>query len=321
MSRTFSLALRFSLREMRGGVSGFLVFIACIALGVGAIGGVNSVAQAITGAVSSQGQTLLGGDIRFELNQRETTEAELGFLRGFGDVAASANMRSMARLPDGSDQALVEVKATDDAYPLIGELVTEPRLPRADLFGNRNGAWGAVAPQLLLDRLNVKMGDRLMVGSQTFELRALLVTEPDAVSDGFGFAPRLMVSLEGLRASGLIQPGALVEHAYKIRLPAGASDARLGEIRELAATHDGAASVDVRAASMRRPAGRYARAPTLLPRCRRMSSVFRSSSRSSASPRSSSAASASPMRCAPISTPSAASLPPSRASARPAISL
>ena len=60
------LAFRFALREMRGGLRGFLIFITCIALGVGAIGGVNSVARAITASVASQGQSLLGGDIRVE---------------------------------------------------------------------------------------------------------------------------------------------------------------------------------------------------------------------------------------------------------------
>src|SRR6478735_9127807 len=56
-SRTLSLAVRFSLREMRGGLSGFLIFLACIALGVAAIGGVNSVARSISAGVADQGQT------------------------------------------------------------------------------------------------------------------------------------------------------------------------------------------------------------------------------------------------------------------------
>lgn len=47
-----------------------------------------------------------------------------------------------------------------------------------------------------------------------FQLRAKIVTEPDQISDGFGFAPRLLVLLDGLRAAGLIQPGSLAEHVY-----------------------------------------------------------------------------------------------------------
>lgn len=254
LSQTLKLAFRFSLREMRGGLSGFLIFLACIALGVAAIGGVNSVAQAITAGVAGQGQTLLGGDLRFQLNQRDATPAESTFLDRLGTVSHSANMRSMARLDDGSDQALVEAKAVDDAYPLYGALDTAPQLGRKDLFGEKSGVFGAAAPDLLFDRLNVEIGDRLKVGSATFELRARLVSEPDAVSDGFGFAPRLMVSMQGLAASGLIQPGSLVENAYKVRLPAGASEADLKAIQDRAASDFPEAGWSIRTRSNAAPA-------------------------------------------------------------------
>ncbi|MGX5848375.1 ABC transporter permease [Mesorhizobium sp. PL10] len=254
LSQTLKLAFRFSLREMRGGLSGFLIFLACIALGVAAIGGVNSVAQAITAGVADQGQTLLGGDLRFQINQRDATPAENAFLVRLGTVSHSANMRSMARLEDGSDQALVEAKAVDDAYPLYGRLETEPALSRRDLFDEKSGVFGAVAPDLLFDRLKVKLGDRLKVGSATFELRARLASEPDAVSDGFGFAPRLMASTQGLAASGLIQPGSLVENAYKVRLPAGASEADLKSIQDQAASDFPEAGWSIRTRSNAAPA-------------------------------------------------------------------
>ncbi len=155
---------------MRGGLSGFLIFIACIALGVGAIGGVGSVARAIEAGVANQGQTLLGGDMRFELNQREASAPERAFLDDLGQVAVSAGMRSMARLEDGSDQALVEAKAVDGAYPLFGELATEPKLPPDQLFAERDGVFGAAAPDILFDRLGLSVGGRILLG--TSDLRA-----------------------------------------------------------------------------------------------------------------------------------------------------
>ena len=234
MLKDLPLAFRFASREMRGGLRGFLIFLTCIALGVAAIGGVNSVARAITAGVASEGQALLGGDIRFQLIQREATDKERAFLDSLGTVSHNAGMRSMARLEDGSDQSLVEAKAVDDLYPLYGQLVTEPALPRAELFAERAGAYGAAAPDLLFERLKLKLGDRIKLGAATFELRAKLVTEPDAVSDGFGFAPRLLVSMDGLTASGLIQPGSLVEHAYKVRMPVGTSEAEVTAVRERA---------------------------------------------------------------------------------------
>lgn len=226
MSRfaTLILPVRFALREMRGGLSGFLIFLACIALGVGAIGGVNSVARAITSGLESEGQALLGGDLRFELVQREASEAERDYLSSLGQLAVSAGMRSMARLPDGSDQALVEVKAVDSAYPLYGELVTDPALDRDALFGTRGTEYGAAAAPLLMERLGLVVGDSIGLGNATFRINATIVSEPDLVSDGLGFAPRLLLSLEGLRSSGLVQPGSLVEHRYKLRIANAGDD-------------------------------------------------------------------------------------------------
>ncbi len=231
-ARSLTLALRFALREMRGGLTGFLIFLTCIALGVAAIGGVNSVARAISAGVAKEGQALLGGDIRFELNQREATPQELAFLRGAGTLGVSANMRSMARLEDGSDQTLVEAKAVDASYPLYGQLAVEPALPQEDMFAERGGIYGAAAPDLFFERLGLPVGGRIKLGGATFELRAKLISESDAISDGFGFAPRLLVSLDGLRASGLVQPGSLVEHVYKIRLPEGTADTNVDALRD-----------------------------------------------------------------------------------------
>ena len=213
-----SLAFRLALRELRGGIRGFYIFLACIALGTGAIAAVNSVSQSITDTIASQGQELLAGDVRFELNNREATPEEMGFLQGLGTVSVSTGLRSMARKPDGSDQALVEVKAVDDAYPLYGKFEAEPDYPLTALLASQSGTYGAVAAPLLLDRLGLAVGDELLLGNVKLSITGTVKTEPDALSEGFGFAPRLLVSRRALAASGLIQTGSLVEHAYKIRL-------------------------------------------------------------------------------------------------------
>jgi putative ABC transport system permease protein len=54
--QSLPLAIRFALREMRGGLGGFYIFILCILLGTGAIAGVNSVAQSMTQAIHAKGQ-------------------------------------------------------------------------------------------------------------------------------------------------------------------------------------------------------------------------------------------------------------------------
>jgi putative ABC transport system permease protein len=213
-----SLAFRLALRELRGGLKGFYIFLACIALGTAAIAAVNSVSQSITDTISLQGQEILAGDVRFELNNRVATPQEMGFLQGLGTVSTSTGLRSMARKPDGSDQALVEVKAVDDIYPLYGKFEALPDYPLSTLLANESGTYGAVVAPLLLDRLGLKIGDELLLGNAKLSITGTVKTEPDALSEGFGFAPRMLVSEEALAASGLIQTGSLIEHAYKIRL-------------------------------------------------------------------------------------------------------
>lgn len=251
---TLSLALRFSLREMRAGLSGFLIFLTCIALGVAAIGGVNSVARAIAAGVANEGQALLGGDLRFELVQRDATAAETGYFESLGSVAKSVSMRSMARLEDASDQTLVEIKAVDQHYPLYGELVTAPAMPLGEILDFRDGMYGAAVQDILLSRLGLRIGDVVNVGNTRFQLRAVLDSEPDAASEGFGFAPRLLVSLEGLNSAGLIQPGSLYSVAYKIRSAELGGAHRLAGIRDQASAAFPAAGWSIRTSDNAAPA-------------------------------------------------------------------
>ena len=76
--RQVPLALRLALREMRGGLKGFYIFLACIALGTAAIAGVNSVSSAITQAIASQGQTLLARAKRLADRHEDALKQKLG---------------------------------------------------------------------------------------------------------------------------------------------------------------------------------------------------------------------------------------------------
>jgi putative ABC transport system permease protein len=216
--RPASLPLRFALRELRGGLRGFYVFIACIALGVMTISGVGSVAASLSDGLAREGRTLLGGDVAFSLFQREAKPDEIAFLRARGDVSVTASLRGMARAADGR-LALVEIKAVDAAYPMLGQLSLEPNMPIADLLAEHDGAFGAAADQTLLTQLDLKLGDRVNVGSATFQIRSLDNGEPDKLAGGLGFGPRFLVSEAGLRATQLIQPGSLVRWNYRVKLP------------------------------------------------------------------------------------------------------
>ncbi len=224
-------ALRFAWRELRGGLRGFAVFIACIALGVMAIAGVGSVAASLTDGIAGAGQIILGGDLAFSLIQRQASDAERAFFDARGTVSESALMRAMARTGAGQ-MNLVEVKAVDAVYPLFGKVVSDPDLPLPALLAEKDGAFGAVVDPALLARLNLKTGDRITIGSATIDLRAALTKEPDRLSAGISLGPRVLISEAALRATGLIQPGSLARWQYRLRLPAGTSDATVTAINK-----------------------------------------------------------------------------------------
>jgi putative ABC transport system permease protein len=224
-------ALRFAWRELRGGLRGFAVFIACIALGVMAIAGVGSVAASLTDGIGSAGQIILGGDLAFSLIQRPASDAERAFLDARGTVSESATMRAMART-SGGQMNLVEVKAVDSAYPLFGKVVSDPDMPLPALLAEKDGVFGAAVDPALLARLNLKTGDRITIGSATIELRAALIKEPDRLSAGISLGPRVLISEAALGATGLVQPGSLVRWQYRLRLPAGTSDGTVAAINK-----------------------------------------------------------------------------------------
>src|SRR5258708_10267236 len=126
--RPASLSLRYALRELRGGLRGFYVFIACIALGVTAIAGVGSVAASLRDGLAREGRNLLGGDVAFALFQREAKPAEAAFLRSRGQLSVAATSRVMARAAAGRS-ALVELNAVGTAAPIRVDLALPRTLP------------------------------------------------------------------------------------------------------------------------------------------------------------------------------------------------
>ena len=224
--RTASLALRYALRELRGGLRGFYVFIACIALGVMAIAGVGSVAASLGEGLAREGRTLLGGDVAFSLIQREAKPEEIAFLRSRGEVSVAATLRGMARAGDGR-LALVELKAVDCRLP-------DAR--RADARSENAG--GRFAGRA---RRRVRRGRRsrpcwrdsisrsaIASRSATRPFRSAAWSAPSRTSSpaALGFGPRFLVSEAGLRATGLLQPGSLVRWIYRVKLPDNAADDR-----------------------------------------------------------------------------------------------
>ncbi|WP_299936126.1 FtsX-like permease family protein [uncultured Pelagimonas sp.] len=217
---SWRISTRFARRELRGGLHGFRIFIACLALGVAAIAGVGSVRSAIQLGLTEQGAVLLGGDAKAEFTYRFADETERAWLESISNsISEVTDFRSMAVVDhDGTDErALTQVKSVDDNYPLLGDVVLDPPMAISDALSGQ----GALMAPALADRLGLTPGDAFRLGTQDFTLSAILVREPDDAGDGFGLGPRTIVKTKALEGSGLLAPGSLFDTEYRMTLPVG----------------------------------------------------------------------------------------------------
>ena len=219
---SFRNASRIARRELRGGLRGFRVFLACLALGVAAIAAVGSARHSIELGLQREGAAILGGDAEIQLTYRFATHEERAWMDATAeDVSEIVDFRSMVVVDrDGeAERGLTQVKGVDGVYPIYGEIALDPTMPLADALAGDGNLPGAVMDGVLMDRLGLAPGDQIRLGTQNFVLSAALTREPDGAGGNFGLGPRTLVRTEDLRESGLLQPGTLYETAYRLKQP------------------------------------------------------------------------------------------------------
>jgi len=226
------VALRFAWRELRSGVAGFRIFLACLALGVAAIAASGSTAEAFRQGLASQAREILGGDVVFSIDQQRFTPQQHRAFERLGPVAYSVRANAMAETASGQ-RRLVDMRGVDPAYPLVGkvELSGAPDLKTA--LRVQDGVAGAAVEQTLLDRLNLRLGDRFTVGSTPLIARAVLISEPDRLGRGFALGPRVITTVAVVENAGLLKPGGLFGEAVRVALPSGTDPKQvIADIRE-----------------------------------------------------------------------------------------
>ncbi len=221
-----NLALRLARREMRSGVGGFRLFIACLALGVAAIAAILSFSRAVEEGLRADAREIMGGDVAISILYREATPEQMAFMREQGRLVRWIDSRAMAR-PTKEDgrPGLVQLKAVEPAYPLYGAVELQGGGTLGDALAKRNGIWGAVVEESALRRMNMAPGDMLRVGEVVVEVRGIIAREPDRGLNAFAsLGPRLMIPFDAVVESGLVQPGSLLNWEYRLSLPPGRSD-------------------------------------------------------------------------------------------------
>ncbi|MEL6550058.1 MAG: FtsX-like permease family protein [Pseudomonadota bacterium] len=240
-----NLALTFARRELRTGLRGFGIFLACLALGVAAISAVGSVRASIEAGLAREGSALLGGDAEIEFTYRFATEEERAWMEERAlAVSEIVDFRSLAVAEvDGvTERGLTQVKAVDSAYPLIGTVELEPSQPLDAALADQ----GAVMERVLADRMGLAVGDTFALGTQEFTLAGIILNEPDSSAGGFGLGPRTLVLRADLANSSLLEPGTLFSSKYRLDLPDGADLAALEDEAEARFSESGLRWTDAR---------------------------------------------------------------------------
>lgn len=215
---SLKIAFRFAMRELRGGLRGFRVFLACLALGVAAIAAVGTVRAGIEAGLEKEGAALLGGDAEVEFTYRFAREDEFAWLDTIStQVSETVDFRSMVVVERGenTERGLSQIRAVDSAYPLVGKVTLDPEIPLDAALADH----GVVLERILADRLGLVAGDTVKLGTQTFTLRAILERYPDNASGGFGLGPRTIVLTSDLKGTGLLEEGSMFSTNYRLTLP------------------------------------------------------------------------------------------------------
>lgn len=179
-----------------------LIVWLALTLAVACVLALGRISDRIENSMSYQSRELLAGDLVLRssypsdpewLQQAEAMGLKLSQQMSFSTMAYSTDDEDLR-------PQLVLVKAADQAYPLYGELITEPaglRPTKGEIL---------VAPRLL-ELLNLKIGDNIDIGDATLKVAGTLVQEPDSGFNPFQIAPRVLISLEDAELTGAVQVG------------------------------------------------------------------------------------------------------------------
>lgn len=234
--RALGAAILIGLKDMRGDLRRFGLLVVCLAVGTALIAGVSSVGTSIRGAVDENAALIMGGDIELSRTDRAATGEELDMMRAYGRIASVIDTN--VRAESGDRDAFVDLISIDAGYPLFGD-VGSPERPADvspyDFLEIRDGVPGAFVSGLMLEQLDVRVGEVFDLGGTAFEVRGTLTGLPDAAVRGFRLGLPTVITIDGLagisdRTSPL--PGLGTIFRYKLALAEGDAEATKATLQQ-----------------------------------------------------------------------------------------
>ncbi|MDR9753918.1 ABC transporter permease [Pseudomonas sp. SZMC_28357] len=206
--RLFSLAIRQLLRDARAGELRVLFFALLVA--VAASTAIGYFGARLNGAMMLRATEFLGADLLLEGSSPARPEqirsgTELGL-----EHARVVEFSSVIATDNGIQ--LSSIKAADEVYPLRGQLKSAPQPFAPEEVGGGPKPGETWVEARLLTALDLKIGDSIDVGMKTLTLARILTYEPDRAGNFYSLTPRVMINLQDLDATGVVQPGSRVSY-------------------------------------------------------------------------------------------------------------
>ena len=221
--RAVQLGWRNLWRDLRSGELNLLVL--SVVLAVAALSAVGFFSDRLQAGLWRDARQLIGGDA-VVVSDKPTAENFLQKAKQLGlKTNATLSFPSMARADDaqGGETKLVALKAVSEGYPLRGQLTllsaegaSPSDKPKSQATRQVPSAGQAWVDPALLEVLNLKLGDPLWLGDKAFQISALIDREPDRGAGFMNFAPRVMVNLSDIPATGLIQPASRLSYRLAV---------------------------------------------------------------------------------------------------------
>jgi putative ABC transport system permease protein len=226
---SYRSAAKIAAREMHSSRGKFFFVILSVAIGVAALTGVRGFSASFRSTLLNRARSIMAADLSARMFQQPTAEQQTGLdeiAKSKVKITPATELLSMASSAKTLDPLLVSMKAVDPAmYPFYGEVELAPAAPLKTVLTPET----VVVADDLLVRLNLKVGDQLKIGTQFFRIASVVVNEPDRLSSSFAAGPRVLISREGLEASGLLAPGSRAGQRYLFKVPAPRNGAPISD--------------------------------------------------------------------------------------------
>ncbi len=226
-------------RETHGSWHQFVYFLVCLAIGVGSVVGIELFAANVEGMILGDARGLLGGDLEIRLarplgdsgvrvleslKKRNIEMTHVRELVGMSAVQGNSESDGVSETSSLRTTQLVELKVVESNYPLYGQVEVSPPQPLPTVLSPaascpESPCFGIVAQESLLITLGIEVGSHIKIGQAWFEIRGVLLKEPDRVASAFSLGPRVMISVEALKATELVQVGSRIRQRYLLRVP------------------------------------------------------------------------------------------------------